>query len=325
MHLPISRNPQVTLRRNVSRFEPWSPLVALGRAGDWPRRSSFADTVASMLAPLRAVSTVGHTIFSIVSGFGRFAAFAGATFRWMVVTPSSWAAWSQLAPQLFRVGVASVPVVAIVGVFIGMILSLEGYAQFAAIGQEDRMGGVINAAVTKQIGPVLAAVMVAGRVGGALAAELGSMRVTEQLDAMRVMAADPIRTLVAPRVMACVLMTPILTIYSDMLGSWGAWFVSVRIYGISSPDYWHFTGLFVTWWEPMTGILKSVVFGLCIGLISCYKGFHCGAGATGVGRAATASFVASFLAIIVANLVLAEFLGKLQLWFDPESQMNLLS
>ncbi len=278
-----------------------------------------------MLPITRAVSGLGISVFSLFSGFGRFTDFALSTFRWMAVRPGCWLRWSQLAPQLFRVGVASVPVVAIVGVFIGMILSLEGYSQFAAIGQEDRMGGVINAAVTKQIGPVLAAVMVAGRVGGALAAELGSMKVTEQLDAMRAMAADPIRTLVAPRVAACVIMTPLLTIYSDMLGSLGAWLVSVKIHGISSPDYWHFTSLFVTWWEPATGIVKSVVFGLCIGLISCYKGFHCNAGATGVGRAATSSFVASFLAIIMTNLVLAQFLSELQEWIDPTSQMNLLS
>jgi phospholipid/cholesterol/gamma-HCH transport system permease protein len=273
----------------------------------------------------RSATATARKVFYFIGGFGRFTTFALTTFRWMAVRPSCWLSWSQLAPQLFRVGVASVPVVAIVGVFIGMILSLEGYSQFAAIGQEDRMGGVINAAVTKQIGPVLAAVMVAGRVGGALAAELGSMKVTEQLDAMRAMAADPLRTLVAPRVAACVIMTPLLTIYSALLGSWGAWFVSVKIHGISSPEYWHFTGLFVTWWEPTTGILKSVIFGLCIGLISCYKGFHCGDGATGVGRAATASFVASFLAIIATNLVLAQFLGTLQAWFDPNSQTNLLS
>jgi len=278
-----------------------------------------------MLAPARGISSFGQSIFSTVSGFGRFTRFTIATFHWMIVRPGCWLRWSQLAPQLYRVGVASVPVVAIVGVFIGMILALEGYVQFAAIGQEDRMGGVINAAVTKQIGPVLAAVMVAGRVGGALAAELGSMKVTEQLDAMRVMAADPVRTLVAPRVAACVVMTPLLTIYSDVLGSWGAWLICVHVHGISSPDYWHFTGLFVTWWDPLTGIAKSAVFGLCIGLISCYKGFHCGAGATGVGRAATASFVASFIAIIITNLVLAQFLGRLQTWLDPTSQTNLLS
>lgn len=280
---------------------------------------------AILQTPLHVATALGRHAFLTLSGFGRFVDFSLATARWAIVRPSSWAAWRQLAPQLYRVGVASVPVVAIVGMFIGMILALESYSQFAAIGQESRMGGVINAAVTKQIGPVLAAVMLAGRVGGALAAELGSMKVTEQLDAMRAMAADPIRTLVVPRVVACVVMTPLLTIYSDMLGAWGAWFISVRVQGVSGPDYWHFTSLFVTWWEPFTGIAKSVVFGLWIGLISCYKGFHCSAGATGVGRAATASFVASFLAIIVTNLLLAEFLGKLQMWLDPNSQINLLS
>lgn len=280
---------------------------------------------AVLQSSFRAIAAFGASAFLVIAGFGRFVDFALATFRWAVVRPSSWLSWRQLAPQLFRVGVASVPVVAIVGMFIGMILALEGYAQFAAIGQESRMGGVINAAVTKQIGPVLAAVMLAGRVGGALAAELGSMKVTEQLDAMRAMAADPIRTLVVPRVVACVVMTPILTIYSDLLGALGAWFICVKIQGISGPDYWHFTALFVTWWEPFTGIAKSVVFGLWIGLISCYKGFHCSAGATGVGRAATASFVASFLAIIMTNLVLAQFLSKLQAWLDPNSQITLLS
>ncbi|MBL9149044.1 MAG: ABC transporter permease [Phycisphaerae bacterium] len=286
--------------------------------------SPLLERVATSTAT-SPITRFGALVFDQIAGFGRFTLFALATFRWMLVRPSSWLSWRQLAPQLYRVGVASVPVVAIVGVFIGMILALEGYAQFAAIGQEDRMGGVINAAVTKQIGPVLAAVMLAGRVGGALAAELGSMKVTEQLDAMRVMSADPIRSLVVPRVMACVVMTPLLTIYSDLLGAWGAWFISVKMQGISSPDYWHYTGLFVTWWDPATGIAKSLVFGLSIGLISCYKGFHCSAGATGVGRAATASFVASFIAIIIVNLVLAEFLGKVQLWADPNSQTTLLS
>ena len=187
------------------------------------------------------------------------------------------------------------------------------------------MGGVINAAVTKQIGPVLAAVMLAGRVGGSLAAELGSMRVTEQLDAMRAMAADPVRTLVVPRVVACVIMTPILTIYSDIVGSLGAWLIVTAYHGVTNTDYWHYTAQFVSAWDPMTGVAKSVFFGLAIGLISCYKGFHCAGGATGVGRAATESFVASFLTIIMINLVLAQFIGSLQRWIDPTSMKNLLS
>ncbi len=260
-----------------------------------------------------------------LDGLGRFASFSLYALRIAILEPRSWLRWRQIGPQLYSVGAASVLVVAITGAFIGMILALEGYDQFAALGQQEQMGGVINSAVTKQIGPVLAAVMLAGRVGGSLAAELGSMRVTEQLDAMRAMAADPVRTLVVPRVVACVVMTPLLTIYSDFVGSLGAWLIVTGYHGVTNADYWHYTAQFVSAWDPMTGVAKSVAFGLAIGLISCYKGFHCEGGAAGVGRAATDSFVASFLTIIMLNLVLAQFLGSLQHFLDPASMKTLIS
>ena len=278
-----------------------------------------------MLPATRALSHFGHSTLITLDGLGRFAIFSLAALRIAVFEPMSWLRWSNLAPQLYSVGAASVLVVAITGAFIGMILALEGYDQFAALGQEQQMGGVINAAVTKQIGPVLAAVMLAGRVGGSLAAELGSMRVTEQLDAMRAMAADPIRTLVVPRVVACVLMTPLLTIYSDVVGSLGAWAIVTGYFGVTNADYWHYTAQFVSSWDPMTGVLKSIAFGLAIALISCYKGYTCSGGASGVGRASTESFVASFLAIIVINLVLAQFLGTVQRLLDPDSMKTLIS
>lgn len=278
-----------------------------------------------MLPATRPLSHFGHSILLTLDGLGRFGIFALSTFRIALAEPTSWLRWRSIGPQLYAVGAASVLVVAITGAFIGMILALEGYNQFAALGQEQQMGGVINSAVTKQIGPVLAAVMLAGRVGGSLAAELGSMRVTEQLDAMRAMAADPIRTLVVPRVVACVLMTPILTIYSDIVGSAGAWAIVTGYFGVTNADYWHYTAAFVSAWDPVAGVAKSVFFGLAIGLISCYKGFTCAGGASGVGRAATESFVASFLVIIVINLVLARFFGTLQTLLDPDSLKTLLS
>ncbi|MBM4106750.1 MAG: ABC transporter permease [Phycisphaerae bacterium] len=277
------------------------------------------------MAASESVTGWMHLLQRRIEGFGRFTSFALRSFGLMIVQPSSWLRWRLLGPQLYAVGVASIPVVAITGVFIGMILSLEGYFQFASIGQENRMGGIINASVTRQIGPVLAAVMVAGRVGGALAAEIGSMRVTDQLDAMRAMAADPIRILVVPRVVACMVMTPLLTLYSDLLGSAGAWFVTVKIYDVSSVDYWHFTANYVRWWDPANGLVKSVFFGASIGLIACWKGFTCAPGASGVGRASTAAFVNSFLAIIALNLVLAEFLNTLQFQLDPQGPAQLLS
>lgn len=274
---------------------------------------------------IRAISNFGLSALIVLDGFGRFTAFALTALTLVVRDPMSWLRWRQIGPQLYSVGAASVAVVSITGAFIGMILALEGFDQFAALGQEQQMGGVINAAVTKQIGPVLAAVMLAGRVGGSLAAELGSMRVTEQLDAMRAMAADPVRTLVVPRVVACVIMTPILTIYSDFVGSLGAWMIVTAYHGVTNADYWHYTAQFVSTWDPATGVAKSIAFGLAIGLISCYKGFHCAGGASGVGRAATESFVASFLTIIMINLVLAQFLGSLQHLLDPSSMKTLIS
>ncbi len=260
---------------------------------------------------------LGGLVHDGVDGFGRFTRFTGNVLYWIISHPGSWARWRNLAPQLYAVGVLSIPVVAITGMFIGMILALEGFAQFASLGQEDRIGGVINASVTKQIGPVLAAVMLSGRVGGALAAELGTMKVTEQLDALRAMGSDPIRVLVVPRFVACLVMTPILTIYSDILGSWGAWLVVVRIFEVPSADYWFHTANFVTWWEPVGGLAKSLFFGACIGLAACYKGFYCRPGAAGVGRAATAAFVSSFIAIIMINLVLAHFLNTFRQIVDP--------
>lgn len=264
-----------------------------------------------MTIVLSGIANLGHSVTEAIVGVAQFARFTLASLRWFLVAPRRWCRWRLLGPQFYSIGVASIPVVAVTGAFIGMILALETFEQMAAIGQESRMGGIINVSVTKQIGPVLAAVMVAGRVGGALAAELGSMRVTEQLDAMRTMAVPPLAILVVPRVVACVIMTPILTIYSDLLGVWGGWLITVVVNGVSTEDYWAFTEYFIDWWEPAQGLIKAVFFGLAIGLISCFKGFNCRSGAQGVGRATTEAFVLSFLAIVVMNFVLAKFLNDL--------------
>ncbi|MFW5682101.1 MAG: MlaE family ABC transporter permease, partial [Phycisphaeraceae bacterium] len=185
------------------------------------------------------------------------------------------------------------------------------FAQFASISQESRLGGIINVSVVRQIGPVLAAVMIAGRVGGAVAAELGTMRVTEQIDALRVMGTDPIAYLVVPRVIACILMLPILTVFSDVLGVVGGWIVVVQAYGVNSTDYWRFSADFINNWDLFTGLLKSIFFGYFIGIISCYRGFHAEGGSQGVGQAATSAFVTSFIVIIVSNFFVAKFLNDL--------------
>lgn len=260
-----------------------------------------------------AVAALGANVSFRLSRVAEFARFSGATARGIFGGAGSWGRWSKLRPLLFFIGTRSLPVLALTGAFIGAILAIEGFLQFKSIGQENRLGGVINISVVKQIGPVLAAVMLAGRVGCSLAAELGTMRVTEQLDAMRAMASDPIRTLVAPRVVACIVMIPVLTVVSNLFGVLGGWVITTKFYDANPAEYWRFTRAFISWFDVANGLTKSVFFGGAIGLIACYKGFTCRAGAEGVGRATTEAFVASFLAIIVLNLVLAKALNDIDL------------
>lgn len=260
----------------------------------------------------RGIALLGAMLIGRISAAGRFTRFVLSVVAGLPAT-RTWGRRDRLGEQMYFIGTTSIPVLALVGAFIGMILAIEGYLQFASIGQEGRLGGVINLSVAKQIGPVLAAVMLAGRVGCALTAELGTMRVTEQLDAMRAMAADPIRVLVVPRVAACVIMIPSLTIVSNLCGVLGGWLVVTKYYGADATQYWRYSEIFVSWYDVVNGLIKSVFFGAAIGLVACYKGFNCKPGAEGVGRATTNSFVTSFIAIIFLNLMLAKLLNDIDL------------
>lgn len=263
----------------------------------------------TLFAPyLRIAERVGRDLEQSIIGFGEFWEFTFQMFRWLFTHGWRWNTFRHVIPQMYEVGVRSVPVVAVTGGFIGMVMAIETFEQFAAFGQEQRIGSVIGLTVVKQIGPVLAAVMLAGRVGGALTAELGTMNVTEQLDALRVMGTDPIRYLVVPRFVACVVLTPVLTIYSDLLGVAGGWLVSVQFLGVPNTPYWEYSASGIETWQIMEGLVKSVFFGGAIGVVACYKGFTCGSGASGVGRACTESFVTSFLSIIVLNFFFAKLL-----------------
>ncbi len=258
---------------------------------------------------LDQVRQLGAAVLERLEAFGVFSRFAGAAARW-TFTAKPGSTVRLLMPQMYIVGVSSISVVALVGLFVGAVIGIESYEPLAQIGQESRLGGAIGLSVVKQIGPVLAAVMIAGRVGGAVSAELGTMRVTEQIDALRAMGTDPIRFLVVPRVLACVLMLPVLTVFSNLLGIYGGYLTVVVGFGVDGGEYWDFSAYLIDSWDVITGLIKSVVFGLLIGLIACFKGFHCEAGASGVGRATTEAFVTGFIAIIIANFFLAKFLNE---------------
>jgi phospholipid/cholesterol/gamma-HCH transport system permease protein len=214
-------------------------------------------------------------------------------------------------PLFYEVGNRTLPVIMVTGTFVGLVLAIQSYDQLRAAGFEQRMGVLVTLSLVQELGPVLAGVMVAGRVGGALTAELGTMRVTEQISALRVMGADPIRQLVVPRFLACLLLTPLLTFFCDLCGSLAGWFVAVVLKGIPSSQYWYYIAYSIVKWDVMVGFVKSVVFGGMIALIACFKGFHCRTGAEGVGRACTESFVISFIAILVADFFIGTFLSGL--------------
>ncbi len=213
--------------------------------------------------------------------------------------------WQRLTWQMYEIGIKSLPVVMITGAFVAMTLAVQSFAQLNQMGLADRMGGLINISVVNELGPVLTAFMLAGRVGGALTAELGTMKVTEQIDAIRAMGADPVYYLVVPRLLACIVLTPLLTIYADLLGVLGGYFISVYHFGINVDSYWQFSSDIVEKYDLVVGILKGIFFGGAIGLISCYNGFNSGRGARGVGKACTEAFVTSFVAILFINFVVA--------------------
>ncbi len=258
------------------------------------------------------VGGLGAWAVAQVVGLGRFGRFCGQVFRWVV---TGFVRWRLLGPQLVHIGVRSLPVVVITGAFVGMVLAVQSYRQFEAAGRAAWSGGVINLSVLKELGPVLAGVMLAGRVGGALAAELGTMKVTEQIDAMRAMGADPIKHLVVPRFLATFLLIPFLTIYCDFVGILGGFLVAAG-YGVDQHEYWRQSARFIENWDIFEGVLKSVFFGAAIALISCYKGFQSRQGAEGVGRAATEAFVASFITILLMDLAIVTVMQSLyrMLW-----------
>jgi phospholipid/cholesterol/gamma-HCH transport system permease protein len=257
------------------------------------------------------IEELGQWTIKNVGDLGRFSRFVGASFVAMFQTLWKPKDYPLITTQMNAIGVQSVPVVMATGAFVGMILAIQAYGQLASMGLEERLGVLINIAVVKELGPVLAAVMLAGRVGGALTAELGTMNVTEQISAVQSMGTNPIRYLVAPRVLACLLLTPFLIIYADLLGILGGYAVSVLQLKINAGAYWNYSAIGVELWDVSTGILKGFFFGGAIALISCYKGFTCREGAQGVGEACTEAFVGCFISILFLNYVFAVVLAAI--------------
>jgi len=266
---------------------------------------------------------LGMQLTRWIEALGDYVRFMMSICYWMARGPGRFAR-QQLFIQMFEVGTLSIPVVMITGAFIGAVMAIETLPQFQAIGLASHIGSIINLTVIKQIGPVLTSVMLAGRVGGALTAELGTMKVTEQIDALRAMAANPIRCLAVPRFTACILMMPVMTVFSDAMGMGGGWLLSVYVGGVNSVDYWKYTRESLEFYTIGTGFLKTMFFGGAIASIGCYKGFNAGSGAQGVGRACTEAFVTSFVVILVMNFFLAMLMNSIYqiLWPGQPSMFS---
>lgn len=271
------------------------------------------NAVATIIGPL---AWIGQWSVHAVQTMGDFGCFFFSVIYGML-TGMNRRTIRELFIQMYEMGTLSIPVVMLGGGFIGAVLAVEAFPQFKAIGAGNRVGSVIVISVVKQIGPVLTAVMLAGRLGGAMTAELGTMRVTEQIDALRVMAADPIRTLVVPRVLACIIMTPVLTVFSDSIGILGGWLIAVGTEGVRNYPFWHYAQTGMNMFTVYVGLIKAFFFGVVISAIACYKGFRCGNGAQGVGRACTESFVSGFCVILLANFILAVMLNNIYVMFWP--------
>jgi phospholipid/cholesterol/gamma-HCH transport system permease protein len=269
-------------------------------------RGAVADSLADW----------GGAVIESVYTIGDLSIFSAKLFSWLF--------WrlpqrETLIPNFYQVGVLSLPVIALTGTFIGMVLAVQSYFMFRDLGLETRLGGVINMTLVRELGPVLAATMLAGRVGCAMAAELGTMRITEQIDALEGMGADPIHYLVVPRFLACIFLIPTLTIMADFMGVLGGYVYSINILHIDAHHYWKNSEKFVQLFDVFSGLFKSFFFGGAIALVSCHRGFNCTAGAEGVGRAATAAFVWSFVLILAIDLLLGKVLYTTYYNIFPEA------
>lgn len=210
--------------------------------------------------------------------------------------------------QMEEVGVKSIPVVLITGAFTGAVLALQSYTGFKRFNAEAFVGTVVALSVTRELGPVLAGLMVSGRVGSSMAAELGTMQVTEQIDALYTLAVNPVKYLIVPRLLAAFIMMPVLVIFADLIGITGGYIVSVNILGSNPYIYMERTWSYLEFNDIYSGLLKACIFGIIIATVSCYQGFYTQGGAEGVGKATTKAVVLSCLLILIFNYIITALL-----------------
>lgn len=253
------------------------------------------------------LQNIGRAVLGFLAAIGRLSMFTANAVRWTFLPPYY---ARQFFQQVVDIGYFSLPVVGLTTLFSGMVLALQSYTGFARFSAEDTVATVVVLSITRELGPVLAGLMVAGRIGASMAAEIGTMRVTDQIDALDTLSTRPLQYLVAPRILAGTLCLPFLVLVGDVIGVFGGYIVGVYRLGFNSTVYLSRTLEYLEFSDVTLGLIKAAVFGFLIALMGCYHGYHSGRGAEGVGRATTNAVVSSSILILISNyLVTAIFFG----------------
>jgi phospholipid/cholesterol/gamma-HCH transport system permease protein len=252
---------------------------------------------------LNIFAPIGRAFLALLAQIGRLTLFTASAVTSCFVPPLY---WYQLGRQFMRIGYFSLPVVGLTAFFTGGALALQIYLGGNRYGAEAIVPQIVVLGITRELGPVIAGLMVAGRVAAAIAAEIGTMRVTEQIDALTTLATNPIKYLVVPRLIAAVVTMPILVAVADSIGVFGGYVVSTQSLGFSGGIYLKNTVDFMTHQDVISGLYKAAAFGFIIALMGCYHGYHSRGGAEGVGQATTHAVVSSSILILIFNYALTQ-------------------
>jgi len=252
---------------------------------------------------MNPLAAIGRIFLGFLSGAGHIALFAATAVSHCVRPPFY---PSLVMRQMMDIGYFSLPVVGLTALFTGMVLALQSYTGFARFQAEGAVATVVVLSMTRELGPVIAGLMVAGRIGASMAAEIGTMRVTEQIDALVTLSTNPFKYLVVPRIVAAVAMLPLLVLVADIIGVLGGYLVAVYKLNFNMSAYLKQTVYYLQVMDVVSGLVKASVFGFLIAMLGCFHGYNSGGGAQGVGRATTNSVVSSSIMILVLDYMLTE-------------------
>ncbi len=254
---------------------------------------------------LNFCNNIGSMIVGFLSNVGCISSFAGKSIGHIFKGPFF---MRNLLRQFMDIGYYSLPVVGMTALFTGMVLALQSYTGFTRFNAEGAVASVVVLSITRELAPVLAGLMVAGRVGASIAAEIGTMRVTEQIDALSTLSVNPFKYLIVPRILAGTITLPILVLIGDIIGVFGGYLVSIHVLDFGVGSYISQTWDTLETMDVMSGLIKAAVFGLLVTLMGCYHGFNSGRGAQGVGAATTNAVVSSSILILIFNYILTQVL-----------------